>query len=99
MWKDSYIELYNILLNAVSGEKDLSVDEIQLIKRLCVLLFQNLSPSYLKIEKIEQRGVNYNMCFIINVVSMLINEPFASSISEKIEYNKMLALDANNFII
>ena len=28
---------------------------------------------------------------------MLINEPFASSIPEKIEYNKMLALDAEQF--
>ena len=97
VWKDSYIELYNILLSVVSGEKDLSVGEIQRIKSLCVLLFQNLSPSYLKLEKIEQRGVNFNMRFIINVVSMLINEPFASSIPGKIEYNKMLALDAEQF--
>jgi hypothetical protein len=97
VWKDSYIELYNILLSVVSGEKNLSVGEIQRIKSLCVLLFQNLSPSYLKLEKIEQRGVNYNMRFIINVVSMLINEPFASSIPGKIEYNKMLALDAEQF--
>ena len=101
-WKDTYIELYYILLNIVSNQKEISSGLNLKIKSLCTLLFKNLKLVYnskIITNTVDKRIINYNMRFIINIVSMLINKPFESFINDdtKIEFNKEQSLDDNNF--
>ena len=70
IWKDNYIKLYNILLIIVS-EHNLSYLNINIIQTLCESLFQNLTTSYTNLNKNDKRIINYNMRFIINIISIL----------------------------
>ena len=102
IWKDNYIELYNILLNVVSNPNIILTKIIPKIQSLCILLFENLTLVYNNssiTNAIDKRIINYNMRFIINIVSMIIDEPFVSSINDKvkIQFNKEQSLDKNNF--
>ena len=102
IWKDNYIELYNILLNVVSNPNIILNNILTKIQSLCILLFENLKMVYNNsniTNAMDKRIINYNMRFIINIVSMIINEPFVSSINDKIkiQFNKEQSLDKNNF--
>lgn len=96
IWKDNYIELYYILLN-IESKQNISIPLINKIKSLCKLLFQNLEKIYIHLNKNDKREINYNICFIVNIVSILIGNDFISSINDKIQFNKEQTLDKNNF--
>ena len=105
IWKDNYIELYNILLTIVSNESsnkssnNILTGIVSRIQSLCILLFKNLKLVYNSsiTNAMDKRIINYNMRFIINIVSMIIDEPFESSINENIQFNKEQTLNQNNF--
>lgn len=96
IWKDNYIELYNILLT-IQSEQNISTFLVKKIKSLCELLFQNLGKNYFSSNINDKRSINYNLRFIINIVSILIGNDFISSINDKIQFNKEQTLDKNNF--
>jgi hypothetical protein len=108
LWKDNYIELYNILLNIVSNDKLTKISELseqnnipnsilKKIQSLCILLIENLTLIYTdSTNSVDKRIINYNMRFIINIISMLTNETFVSSI-DRVQFNKEQPLDKNQF--
>ena len=94
MWKNNYIELYNILLTTISDiikSKLILTDNhpiIRRIKSLCSLLIDNLTSVYVSLSPKNRRTITINMRFIMNIVSILfsnitnlIDKTFSSVIS------------------
>jgi hypothetical protein len=106
-WKELYIELYYLLFEI----KEIEPKIIKKIDSLCKLLLTRLELIYSTLTKEQQRTINYDIEFIINIISMLLNDnQFTSTITESIEdkssasgitsikdFNKKINLDSKTF--
>ena len=91
-YNNNYIELYNYLLILVNDKIDINIDIIQ---RLCLTLITNYELVYIASNQQQQRNLKYNMRFIINIISLLIDN---TEINELIkQYTKKQNLDTANF--
>jgi hypothetical protein len=81
-WKELYIELYYLLFEI----KEIEPKIIKKIDSLCKLLLTRLELIYSTLTKEQQRTINYDIEFIINIISMLLNDKqFTSTITESID--------------
>lgn len=98
-YKDNYTELFNLLL-CITESKIINKEDVDKIKSLCKLLFDNLVSKYVMLNKDEQRILIFNIRFIISIASILIPDPFITKLEigvENIDFNKELKLDHKTF--
>ena len=97
IWKDNYIELYNNLLNVLSKNEPIVQNSPIMIRidSLLTLLIGNLNKIYAFASQSDKRIINYNMRFIVNIVSMIMDKDkkFSSSLDNNVEFNKSQPLD------
>ena len=115
MWKDTYKELYTLLLDIVSGPPTTPIDTYSTdINSLCAALMNGLNEIYIKSirnEQVqmeqtqrnqiqkEQDSINHNMRFIINIASILIGEIDAKITDTKINYGSNKVFTQDGFYI
>ena len=76
--------------------KIITLGVIQKIDSLCQLLLTRLEQIYSRLTKEQRRKIDYDIEFIINIISMLFNK-FTSSIKNIKEFNNKKNLDSKTF--
>lgn len=96
-WQLIYLQLYNFLVIISNKTEPIIKEDIDELKRLCLLLFLNYEFNYKRYGFNQQRQTKYDARFIINIVSILFGSKITKYILSQIQIDseKIIYFDLN----